>query len=181
MRVQRTDRLKTNLESRAEGTRWIGYGGSRERPAHCRSRLKKQGDAGWGLGSRGEVKSKVLQPAVADTYGVCPCLPRRPTLSWAEEAGPNGRQLWPGGPLHLFCFSASKACEGLVQPRRPWPSILELHCQGAGSLWPGSTNSARSPTPPLEYDFLAAAMEASPPFGSPPAPGLLWSPGRSDT
>lgn len=123
------------------------------------------------MGSRGEVKSKVLQPAVADTYGVRPGFPPRPTLSWAEEAGPNGRQLRSGGQLHLFCFSASKACEGSVQPRRPWPSILELHRQGAGSLWPGFTDSLRSPSLHSKYDFLAAALETSPSTWVPTHPG----------
>lgn len=40
----------------------------------------------------------------------------------------------------------------------------------------------RSPSPSLEYNFLAAALETSPQLESPPTPGLLWSSGRrSDT
>lgn len=53
--------------------------------------LEEPGVVGWGAGMEvwgQEVKSKVLQPAVADTSGICPGLPRGSTLSWAVGSRP---------------------------------------------------------------------------------------------
>lgn len=106
--------LKAELMGSADGlTMWgEGDGGGEGRPIQTSDPgSRNQGDGGWGAGKQvwgREVKSKVLQPAVADTSGVCPGLPRRSTLSWAGGRGPNERQLRPGGRLTFVLLSASK-------------------------------------------------------------------------
>lgn len=74
---------------------------------------------------------------------------------------------------HLFCFQHQRPEKRVSSPEGHGHPSWRLHCQEARSWWPvPACWVQRTPLPPPPHDFLATALETSPPLTLTPTPGL---------
>lgn len=78
---------------------------------------------------------------------------------------------------HLFCFRHQRPEKRLSSPEGHGHPSWRLHCQEARSPWPAPVGSVQRspPTPHPLHNFLAAALETSPPPTPIPTPTPCWA------
>lgn len=140
------------------------------------SGLRSQGDVGWGLGSRsgGEKSGARFCSQLWRTHlAFAPAYLSGPPCPGLEEAGPNERQLWPGGS-HLFFFQHQRPEKRLSSPESHDHPSWRLHRQEARSPWPAPVLSVRRTLSPFPAQSPGCGFGNFPSTQHPPTPTRDW-------
>lgn len=136
-----------------------------------------QNPAGRTGGPLGEGRGARSQEQGFAASGHIWCLPRL-TAQVHLVLGRRKRALMRGScgraaGSHLFCFRHQRPEKRVSSPEGHGHPSWRLHCQEARSWWPvPACWVQRPPLPPPPHDFLATALETSPPPTLTPTPGL---------